>query len=178
MLFMPLLYNSQIYCEILDVFLRIQLNERALALIDKAAGFDNYILRTPIQDFKSQLALKLKRKLLIALAKQEYYPNDAERHEYIKAKYADCVIPLEEAEWIGLTEEAAMEKLMLEEHQANPVLPLKYRYRKQLIAVLKDRQEKGLIDVQQPSVMDRVLAPVRAMADRFRGRNSSSSSSS
>ena len=151
-LFMPLLYNSQIYSEVLDVYLQLQCNERALALFDKAMGFDNYILRTPIREFKSNLALKLRRKMLLSLAKEDYYPTDPERHAYIKEKYRDCVIPLEEADWIGLTMEEALEKLKLQEAKANPVLPLKYKYRNELIHLLKDRREQGLLDVKDPDI--------------------------
>lgn len=39
---------------------------------------------------------------MILLAKGTYYPNDPERHNFIKHKYAKFVMPLEEAEWIGL----------------------------------------------------------------------------
>lgn len=45
---------------------------------------------------------KLKRELLIALAKEDYYHNDPDRHDYIRRKYAKFVIPLDEAEWVGL----------------------------------------------------------------------------
>lgn len=149
-LFMPLLYNSQVYSDVLDVYLKLQVNERALELFDKANGFDNYILRTPVHEFKSNLALKLRRKMLLSLVKEDYYPNDAERHAYIKEKYKDCIIPEEEADWIGLTEEEALEKLKLQESKENPILPMKYAFKKELVQVLTHRQEKGLLTVQKP----------------------------
>lgn len=69
--------------------------ERTLRLVDEMHGFDNYILRTPVQDFKtSQLALDLRRKLLVTLAKKDYHLDNEEKHNYITQKYQDCVLPV------------------------------------------------------------------------------------
>jgi len=73
----------------------VTVTQNALNKIDEAYGLDNYILRTPIQDLKSsQLALDLRRKMLIALAKKSFYPNDKEKHQMIYNKYKDCEIPV------------------------------------------------------------------------------------
>ena len=50
---------------------------------------------TPEIDLASKLGNKLKREMLIALAKEEYYPEDEEQREYIRSKYAKFRIPLE-----------------------------------------------------------------------------------
>ena len=91
----PNLQKTILYSEILDTYMSTIVTERTLRLIDQMNGFDNYILKTPIQDFKtSQLALDLRRKLLVTLAKQEYHLNNREKHDYIKERYRDCVIPV------------------------------------------------------------------------------------
>ena len=161
-LFMPRLIKSQVYSEIFDVYLSVTVTERALSLFDRAMGFDNYILKTPVQDLKSQLALRLRRKMLISLAKEDYYPNDPERHAYIKEKYADCVIPLQEAEWFGLTLEEAIEKLKYEENEQNPVLPLKFQLRKELIEFLKKKKAEGQLELApaKKSLLSTITTPI------------------
>lgn len=74
--------------------MRVIVTQRTMILIDMMKGFDDYILRTPMEDLKSQLGLDLRRKMLIALAKKDYYPDDHDKHEYISQKYQDCVIPV------------------------------------------------------------------------------------
>ena len=91
----PNIYKTIVYSELLDVYLEVTVTQNALNKIDAAFGLDNYILRTPIQDFKtSQLALDLRRKMLIALAKKSFYPNDKEKHQIIYNKYKDCELPV------------------------------------------------------------------------------------
>lgn len=65
-----------------------------LRLVDENHGFDNYILRTPVEDFKSQLALDLRRKMLVALAKKDFHHNDPEKQKYVLEKYKEFIIPV------------------------------------------------------------------------------------
>lgn len=91
----PNLQETIFYSEILNTYMKTIVTERTLRLVDSMYGFDNYILRTPVQDFKtSQLALDLRRKLLVKLAKRDYYEDNEERHNYITEKYRDCVLPV------------------------------------------------------------------------------------
>lgn len=93
-LWFPNLLQTVIYSEILDKHLSITCTRKTLALIDENHGFDNYILRTPEQDLKSQLALGLKRKMLIALAKQDYHEGNEVKKNYVNEKYKDFVVPV------------------------------------------------------------------------------------
>ena len=91
---MPNIYRTTVYSEVLDTYLSILCTKHSLNLIHEAHGFDNYILRTPIQDLQSKLALKLRRKMLITLAKDDFHPTNPEKFELVKNKYQDCKIPV------------------------------------------------------------------------------------
>lgn len=135
----PKLFLSVHYSEILDKYMKVVVTERTNVLVDKCQGFDNYLLRTPVEDLKSRLALRLRRKMLISLAREDYYPDDPKMHQYIKEKYADCVVPLEEAEWFGLTTTEALTKLKATEalELAEQNRPLKELYTMQLLEQIK-----------------------------------------
>ena len=45
-----------------------------------------------MQDFKSQLALQLRRKMLLTLAKKEF--KDEAHEKEMLHKYGDCIIPV------------------------------------------------------------------------------------
>jgi large subunit ribosomal protein L28 len=142
----PALERTVVYCEILDKHLEVTVTRRALELMDKFYGLDNYLLKTPDQDFNSQLALQLKRKLLIALAKQDYHPDDPIKKAYVTEKYKEFVIPLEEAEWFGLTVMQAVTKSKIME--ASAPQPLKVKFARELIERLEAQKEQ---DKTEPS---------------------------
>lgn len=138
--------------------MKICVTERTLRLIDNAFGFDSYLLETPNIDIASRLGLNLKRQLLISLAKEDYYPNNLEQHNFIKVfkvffftiykkincfcfkeKYAKFVIPLEEADWFGLDLNTAAKKLQDLEDNVKKT-PLKYIYEKALIKKLQNEE--------------------------------------
>lgn len=132
-IWVPNVFRTNVYSEVLDTYLSIVCTKHALDKIHEAHGFDNYILRTPIQDLQSLLALKLRRKMLIALAKESYHPNNPEKYEIVKNKYQDCKIPLEEAEWIGLSWAQAIEKMHETELEKHESIPLKVKLGKDLL---------------------------------------------
>lgn len=136
----PNFYSSIHYSEILDKYMTVIVTEKTNVLVDKHEGFDNYLLKTPVQDLKSRLALRLRRKLLLSLARGDYYPNDEKMHQYIKEKYAEFVIPLEEAQWIGLSESEALTKLKADEalKLAQQNRPLKELFTQELLQKIKD----------------------------------------
>ncbi|KHJ97886.1 ribophorin II [Oesophagostomum dentatum] len=135
-LYFPALKKVVLYSEILDKHMQITVTERALRLIDSHFGLDYYILRTPEIDLASKLGNRLKREMLLALANETYYLEDEERHNYIKHKYAEFVIPAEEAEWVGLDlNEAAYKQQDLEESHVPE--PLKYKFERELVARLR-----------------------------------------
>uniref|UniRef100_A0A3Q0RAN8 Large ribosomal subunit protein bL28m n=1 Tax=Amphilophus citrinellus TaxID=61819 RepID=A0A3Q0RAN8_AMPCI len=112
-------FKRELYSEILDHKFTITVTARTLDLIDAAYGFDFYILKTPKEDLNSKLGMDLKRAMLLRLArkKTELYPNDPIKREQVYEKYKQFEIPEEEAEWVGLSLEEAVEKQRQLEHK-------------------------------------------------------------
>lgn len=108
----PQLFKRELYSEILDHKFTITVTPRTLNLIDAAFGFDFYILKTPKEDLNSKLGMDLKRAMLLRLARKdgELYPHDSVKREKVYNKYKHFEIPEEEAEWVGLSLEEAVEK--------------------------------------------------------------------
>ncbi|XP_047449995.1 39S ribosomal protein L28, mitochondrial isoform X1 [Mugil cephalus] len=121
----PQLFKRELYSEILDHKFTITVTMRTLDLIDAAFGLDFYILRTPKEDLNSKLGMNLKRAMLLRLAEKntKLYPNDPVKREKVYNKYKQQFeIPKEEAEWVGLNLEEAVEKQRLLEHkEPNPL---------------------------------------------------------
>ncbi|KAG8182629.1 hypothetical protein JTE90_009992 [Oedothorax gibbosus] len=134
----PNLKKSVVYSEILNSYLDVTVTERTLKLIDEHKGFDHYILGTPVQDLQSQLALSIRRKLLLALVNKEKYHPDEETSKEVLEKYQKYAIPKEEAEWFGLTMREAVQKQRLLEEEIVPV-PLKHTFRAKYLEELKKK---------------------------------------
>lgn len=118
----PQLFKREFYSEILDQRFNISVTARTLDLIDAAYGFDFYILKTPKQDLNSKLGMDLKRAMLLKLARKDMYPDDPDRREKIYKRYQQFEVPEEEAEWVGLSLEEAVEKQrLLEQKEPEPV---------------------------------------------------------
>ncbi|XP_051254750.1 39S ribosomal protein L28, mitochondrial isoform X2 [Dicentrarchus labrax] len=115
----PQLLQRELYSEILDHTFPITVTMRTLDLIDAVFGFDFYILKTSKEDLNSKLGMDLKRAMLLRLARKdtELYPNDPVKREKIYNKYKHFEIPEEEAEWVGLSLEEAVEKQRQLEHK-------------------------------------------------------------
>lgn len=90
----PKLIRSVLYSEILDDYFKVVITYKTKDSINELKGFDNYILKTPVQDLKSQFGLDLRRQMLIRLAKKDYYPENAEKFAMIEEKYKEHVIPV------------------------------------------------------------------------------------
>nr|XP_057936754.1 39S ribosomal protein L28, mitochondrial [Doryrhamphus excisus] len=108
----PQLLQRELYSEILDHKFTITVTPRTLNLIDAAFGFDFYILKTPKEDLCSKLGMDLKRAMLLRLARKDtqLYPDEPTKREKVYNKFRQFEIPEEEAEWVGLTLEEAVEK--------------------------------------------------------------------
>ncbi|XP_056139958.1 39S ribosomal protein L28, mitochondrial [Lampris incognitus] len=108
----PQLFERELYSEILDHKFTIKVTPRTLDLIDAAYGLDFYILKTPKEDLNSKLGMDLKRAMLLRLARkdQTLYPDDPVKREKVYHKYKQFEIPEDEAEWVGLNLEEAVEK--------------------------------------------------------------------
>ncbi|XP_057694528.1 39S ribosomal protein L28, mitochondrial [Corythoichthys intestinalis] len=115
----PQLFKRELYSEILDHKFTITVTSRTMDLIDAAFGFDFYILKTPKEDLNSKLGMDLKRAMLLRLARRDtqLYPDDAAKRDEVYAKYKRFEIPEDEAEWVGLTLEEAVEKQRQLEHK-------------------------------------------------------------
>uniref|UniRef100_A0A8C5QQV6 Large ribosomal subunit protein bL28m n=1 Tax=Leptobrachium leishanense TaxID=445787 RepID=A0A8C5QQV6_9ANUR len=144
----PQLLTRDLYSDILDKTFSVPVTMRTLDLIDKAYGFDFYILKvgiithhpqtptsqlipcifllTPKVDLHSKFGMELKRAMLLRLASkdQSLYPDDPDKREKIYNKYKAFEIPKEVAEWVGLTLEEAVEKQRLLEKK-DPAPPFK-----------------------------------------------------
>lgn len=53
---------------------------------------NDYYLQTPANDLKSLLGIKLKRKILLALADKTLYPDDPEKRDEVYAKYEQYLL--------------------------------------------------------------------------------------
>lgn len=80
--------------------------------------------------------MKLKREILTKLASGDYYPGDEEKQDYIRQKYAEFTLPMEEAEWVGLDLNEACRKQQDLEDNVGP-LPEKYQLEKELLQKLE-----------------------------------------
>uniref|UniRef100_A0A1I7Y8G1 39S ribosomal protein L28, mitochondrial n=1 Tax=Steinernema glaseri TaxID=37863 RepID=A0A1I7Y8G1_9BILA len=134
--FFPYVKDVILYSEVLDKYFKVTATERACRKIDESFGLDLYLLTTPEIDVASKLAMTIKREILITLAKGDYYVDDEERHEYIRQKYEEHAIPLEEAEWVGLSLNEACRKQQDIEDSIRPT-PLKYKFEAELVEKLR-----------------------------------------
>ncbi|KAL8175222.1 UNVERIFIED_CONTAM: 39S ribosomal protein L28, mitochondrial [Gekko kuhli] len=136
----PQLFNRELYSEILDRRLTISVTMRTLDLIDAAFGFDFYILKTPKVELCSKVGMDLKRTMLLRLARRDpaLHPDDPARREAIYEKYKEFVIPEEEAEWVGLSLEEAVEKQRVREKK-DPI-PLFKVYVEELVQQLQEQK--------------------------------------
>uniref|UniRef100_A0A8D2QMR6 Mitochondrial ribosomal protein L28 n=1 Tax=Zosterops lateralis melanops TaxID=1220523 RepID=A0A8D2QMR6_ZOSLA len=133
----PQLFERQFYSEILDATLTVTVTMRTLDLIDAAFGFDFYILKTPKADLCSKLGMDLKRTMLLRL---DLHLGHLQRLGYLLLLLSqEFVIPEEEAEWVGLSLEEAIEKQRLLEKK-DPV-PLFKVYAEELVSQLKEQQQ-------------------------------------
>ena len=141
----PFLTKRVLYSEILDKYLSITVTLRTLKLIDDNYGLDFYILRTHEVDLKSKLGMKLKRLMLLTLANKSLYPDNLIKREEIYEKYKQFVIPVEEAEWVGLSlQEAERKQHSIEEKkEKESIKPLKYAFAEGLIEEVKKMSLEG-----------------------------------
>ncbi|XP_063061479.1 39S ribosomal protein L28, mitochondrial [Engraulis encrasicolus] len=143
----PQLFRRELYSEILDQKFNIAVTARTLDLIDAAYGFDFYILKTPKQDLNSKLGMDLKRAMLLRLAEKSLYPEDPARQEQVYQRYKQFEIPREEAEWVGLSLEEAVEKQrVLEMKEPEPAF-------KEYVDMLV--KEVAILKLTEPQVVEK-----------------------
>jgi len=146
----PILKRVVLYSEILDEYMNVIATERTMDLIDQDYGFDNYILKTRPVDLRSNLALKLRKRMILALIHKTSYKDNPEKQAEIYKKYQEFIVPEEEAEWMGLTLTEALQKQLAIEAAINAPKPLKHKYRKELFEKLKEMkaQEAGEKEIE------------------------------
>ncbi|NXS97394.1 RM28 protein, partial [Jacana jacana] len=135
----PQLFERQFYSEILDATMTITVTMRTLDLIDEAYGFDFYILKVCGVVLRNSPGTIQKRSTAVDVADQgKQHPHHLERlYHLLLLLSQDFVIPEEEAEWVGLSLEEAIEKQRLLEKK-DPV-PLFKVYAEELVSQLKEQ---------------------------------------
>ncbi|XP_064077351.1 large ribosomal subunit protein bL28m-like [Macrobrachium nipponense] len=161
----PTLQSTVFYSEILDKHINVVVTKRTLRLVDEHYGFDNYILKTPPADLMSELALKIRREMYLALARGTLYPDNPSKREEVLEKYREYMIPEEEAEWFGLNIKEAIIKLKILEEDVKPV-PLKHAFRKEFLEYLKNNKEEILEEEKEKSSSSSWLASVNPFAKK------------
>merc|ERR1712013_853285 len=116
----PSLFEGVVHSEILGKHIDMVVTKRGVRLVDEAAGFDSYLLSTPVNEVYATGLLRLKRELLLALAQPGLLPDSVQR------KYEKFRLSFEEADWHGLTIEEAKK------------IPDKVVFRKQLFEELRE----------------------------------------
>jgi large subunit ribosomal protein L28 len=149
----PHLQRSVVYSEVLNKHISVIITNRALSLINENYGFDHYLLKTPANDLKSLLPLKLKRKILQELQKgcPSYVENPQLQEEvYNKYKQYLSAYTTDEIEWYGYSLKEALAKMSEQLAAANKPRPLKNIYRSQLIEKLKlaEQEEASNTEVE------------------------------
>ncbi|CAK9801007.1 39S ribosomal protein L28, mitochondrial [Anthophora plagiata] len=150
----PSLKKSVVYSEVLDKYMSVIITNRTIDLINEHYGFDHYLLKTPACDLKSELALKIKRQILLTLVDKTLYPTDPNKREEIYAKYKEYLTAYtrEEIEWYGLTYNEACKQWIKQKQASNTeVKPLKLQYRSELIEELKEEEIKVAEEVVEKS---------------------------
>ncbi|XP_076046362.1 mitochondrial ribosomal protein L28 [Oratosquilla oratoria] len=144
----PTLKSAVLYSEVLDKYMEVVVTERTLKLIDQHYGLDSYLLETSPRDLMSELALGIKREILLALSKKTLYPDNVGKQKELLEKYKDFIIPEEEAEWYGLPMRQALRKLRHLDREANQPVALKHNFRKDFFQYLKENKD-SLVSVEE-----------------------------
>jgi len=133
----PSLHRTVLYSEVLDRRLETVVTQRALQLIHDHFGLDSYLLENRACDIQSLLGLRIKREILLSLARGALRPDNPELRERLLERYQRFIRPEEEVEWYGLTIGEAIKKMNLARAAAGPPPPLKHRYRAELLDRLR-----------------------------------------
>ncbi|XP_040571139.1 large ribosomal subunit protein bL28m [Lepeophtheirus salmonis] len=131
----PKLHLAVVYSRVLDKYIEMPVTRRGLKLVDKAHGFDNYLLRTPVNEIYAWTLLKIKREILLKLC----YPEENQLKSDVMKDFESYRVDFDIADWHGLRLEEAFHKAK----RANKVkalresrIPLKQIYREELVNAL------------------------------------------
>ncbi|KAG7215561.1 hypothetical protein INR49_022145 [Caranx melampygus] len=121
----PQVFKRELYSEILNHKFTIPVTGRTLDLIDANYGFDYYILKTPKEDLNSKLGWTSRGQCCFDwhAKTQSYTPMTLSRERRSTTNTrSQFEIPEEEAEWVGLSLEEAVEKQRQLEHKVSTFL--------------------------------------------------------
>jgi len=140
----PQLYEGVVHSEILQKHIELVVTKRGVQLVDQASGFDNYLLKTPVNEVYATGLLRIKRELLLALASPQKLASS------IVEKYASHAVSFEEADWHGLTLEEAKEKQQAieEQQKRDQTIPDKLRFRRIMLHQLR----QGELDLELENI--------------------------
>jgi len=132
----PKLFTGVVHSEILGTRIEMVMTERGLRLVDEAYGFDNYIMKTEVNEIYAWKLLKLKREMLLKLVDKD---NFAGGKTDIYDKYNEYAVPHEVADWTGLTlQEAIGKQLAIDREKVEEdTIPFKSQYRQELVHLLR-----------------------------------------
>jgi len=135
----PTLLEGVVYSEILDKHIELDCTKRGIRLVDEAAGFDKYLLSTPVNEVYATGLLRIKREILLALSDRESFTTKAGGKSAVYDKYQEWVVGRDEADWHGLTmDEAKMKQARIEADQKEQeTVPDKLKYRQELVEMLR-----------------------------------------
>jgi large subunit ribosomal protein L28 len=147
----PNLKRSVVRSEILNEFFSVTVTDRTLRLILDHHGFDHYLLKTPACDLRSQLALKIKQRMLLDLQSglPAWKDNQQRQKEIteVYGKYLEQFTP-EEIEWYGLSWEEAIKKMRQIVDAEEAPVPHKILFRQRLIEQLREagiKEAQGMV---------------------------------
>lgn len=144
----PTLKRSVVRSEILNEFFSVTVTDRTLRLIMDHHGFDHYLLKTMACDLRSQLALKMKQRILNDLHNGvPAWTENPKRQKEIKSEYEKYLeqYTQEEIEWYGLSWDEAIKKIRQVVDAENAPVPHKIVFRQKLIDQLR---EAGIQEAQ------------------------------
>lgn len=138
----PAIIEELFHSEILDRWMLVLITARTAVAIERCGGFDEYIIKTPMEELRSRLGFHLKRDMLMRLADADtlWHDNPTMREE-LMTKYKDYIISKSEASWIGYSLIEAIYKQMKIEHEAIDRTPLKMKYLNEVADKMKGLSE-------------------------------------
>lgn len=95
------MHEKEIYSDLLDENIKTTFTNKALREIDRAGGFDNYIMRTPDKVLCSNFAIQLKRRMetvnrflsytdmTLEDIKEEITPVKVSKHVWVPRTYSE-----------------------------------------------------------------------------------------
>ena len=152
----PRLFEGVVHSEILDAHIELVCTKRGIKLVDQSKGFDYYLLKTPVNEVYATGLLRLKRELLLTLAKKDNFATKLGGKPEVYEKYQKFAVSHEEADWHGLTFSEALRKQATidAKREELSIIPDKLKYREELVQMLRsgkaDEMEMAELESEQP----------------------------